>query len=237
MTAGTATTIPAHIHGYPDLAFGGYVAGMLADRVGGEVRVDFRRGIAVQAPVLLTDSGSGSVLTDLDGTVLAEANPGSVELAVLPPPSWEQAVEASRASFAAGRPIPDCYGCGTANTPGRGLRLYPWRLRERDLVAAAWVPDPELAGPGGHLTTENIWSAVDCPGGWAAVELSGMRPGGVTAALTARHIWPVRAGENYLVWSWPIAAAGRKHTVGVAISTPGGDLRVLAEALWIEPRE
>jgi len=237
MTAGTATTIPAHIHGYPDLAFGGYVAGMLADRVGGEVRVDFRRGIAVQAPVLLTDSGSGSVLTDLDGTVLAEANPGSVELAVLPPPSWEQAVEASRASFAAGRPIPDCYGCGTANTPGRGLRLYPWRLRERDLVAAAWVPDPELAGPGGHLTTENIWSAVDCPGGWAAVELSGMRPGGVTAALTARHIGPVRAGENYLVWSWPIAAAGRKHTVGVAISTPGGDLRVLAEALWIEPRE
>ncbi|NKY86600.1 hotdog fold domain-containing protein [Nocardia veterana] len=236
MTAGTATTIPAHIHGYPDLAFGGYVAGMLADRVGGEVRVDFRRGIAVQAPVLLTDSGSGSVLTDLDGTVLAEANPGSVELAVLPPPSWEQAVEASRASFAAGRPIPDCYGCGTANTPGRGLRLYPWRLRERDLVAAAWVPDPELAGPGGHLTTENIWSAVDCPGGWAAVELSGMRPGGVTAALTARHIGPVRAGENYLVWSWPIAAAGRKHTVGVAISTPGGDLRVLAEALWIEPR-
>ncbi|MBV7703002.1 hypothetical protein NOVA_09505 [Nocardia nova] len=236
MTVGTAITIPTHIHGYPDLAFGGYVAGMLADRVGGEVRVDFRRGVPVRTPVLITDSESGSVLTDSDGTIFAEASPGSVELAVTPPPAWEEAVVASRDSFAAGRPIPDCYGCGTANAPGRGLRLYPWRMRDHDLVAAAWVPDAELAGPGGHLTTENIWSAVDCPGGWAAIELSGMRPGGVTAALTTRRIGPVRAGEKYLVWSWPIAASGRKHTVGVAISTPKGDLRVLAEALWVEPR-
>jgi len=236
MTVGTAITIPTHIHGYPDLAFGGYVAGMLADRVGAEVRVDFRRGVPVRTPVQITDTESGSVLTDSDGTVLAEASPGSVELAVTPPPTWEDAVVASRDSFAAGRAIPDCYGCGTANTPGRGLRLYPWRLRDQDLVAAAWVPDAELAGPGGHLTTENIWSAVDCPGGWAAIELSGMSPGGLTAALTTRRIGPVRAGEKYLVWSWPIATSGRKHTVGAAISTPKGDLRVLAEALWIEPR-
>src|SRR5689334_22335638 len=159
MTVGTAITIPTHIHGYPDLAFGGYVAGMLADRVGGEVRVDFRRGVPVRTPVQVTDTESGCVLTDSDGTVLAEASPGSVELAVTPPPTWEDAVVASRDSFAAGRAIPDCYGCGTANTPGRGLRLYPWRLRDQDLVAAAWVPDAELAGPGGHLTTENIWSA------------------------------------------------------------------------------
>ncbi|WP_036500956.1 MULTISPECIES: hypothetical protein [Nocardia] len=237
MTVGTAITIPTHIHGYPDLAFGGYVAGLLADRVGGEVRVDFRRGVPVRTPVQITDTESGSVLTDSDGTVLAEASPGSVELAVTPPPTWEDAVVASRDSFAAGRAIPDCYGCGTTNTPGRGLRLYPWRLRDQDLVAAAWIPDAELAGPGGHLTTENIWSAVDCPGGWAAIELSGMSPGGVTAALTTRRIGPVRAGEKYLVWSWPIATSGRKHTVGVAISTPKGDLRVLAEALWIEPRQ
>ncbi|MEV5650697.1 hotdog fold domain-containing protein [Nocardia sp. NPDC052254] len=236
MTAGTAITIPGHVHGYPDLAFGGYVAGMLAERVGGEVRVDFRRGVPVEAPVLVTDSESGSALVDPDGTVLAEASPGAVELAVTPPPSWDEAVVASRDSFAAGRPIPDCYGCGTANPPGRGLRLYPWRVRAHDLVAAAWIPDPELAGPGGHLTTENIWSAVDCPGGWAAIDLAGMRPGGVTAALTTRHIAPVHAGAKYLVWSWPIAASGRKYTVGVAISTPGGDLAVLAEALWIEPR-
>ncbi|PSR69330.1 hypothetical protein C8258_05435 [Nocardia sp. MDA0666] len=237
MTVGTAITIPTHIHGYPDLAFGGYVAGLLADRVGGEVRVDFRRGVPVRTPVQITDTESGSVLTDSDGTVLAEASPGSVELAVTPPPTWEDAVVASRDSFAAGRAIPDCYGCGTTNTPGRGLRLYPWRLRDQDLVAAAWIPDAELAGPGGHLTTENIWSAVDCPGGWAAIELSGMSPGGLTAALTTRRIGPVRAGEKYLVWSWPIATSGRKHTVGVAISTPKGDLRVLAEALWIEPRQ
>lgn len=235
MTAGTAITIPGHVHGYPELAFGGYVAGMLADRVGGEVRVDFRRGVPVRTPVLITDSESGATLTDPDGTVLAEASPGAVELAVTPPPTWDQAVAASRDSFAAGRAIPDCYGCGTTNAPGRGLRLYPWRLRDHDLVAAAWVPDRELSGPGGYLTTENIWSAVDCPGGWAAIELAGMRPGGVTAALTTRHITPVHAGAKYLIWSWPIATSGRKYTVGVAISTPDGDLAVLAEALWIEP--
>ena len=236
MPVGTTITIPGYVHGYPNLAFGGYVAGMLADRAGGEVRVDFRRGIPVRTPLLITDSESGTALTDPEGTILAEANPGAVEPAVVPPPTWEEAVLASHDSFAAGRPIPDCYGCGTANAPGRGLRLYPWRLHDHDLVAAAWIPDIELAGPGGHLTTENIWSAVDCPGGWAAIELAGMRPGGVTASLTTRYVAPVDAGEKYLVWSWPIAASGRKYTVGVAISTPEGDLAVLAEALWIEPR-
>ncbi|PPJ33580.1 hypothetical protein C5E45_04280 [Nocardia nova] len=57
-----------------------------------------------------------------------------------------------------------------------------------------------------------------------------------TVVLTTRRIEPVRAGEKHLMWSWPIAASGCKHTVGVAIPTPKGDLCVLSEALWVEPR-
>ncbi|WP_280473705.1 PaaI family thioesterase [Nocardia asiatica] len=99
------------------------------------------------------------------------------------------------------------------------------------------APDPLLGGPDGFLSTENVWAALDCPGGWAAMALRDLRPGAVTAALTATQFEPVRAGDSYVSYGWPIAANGRKHTVGVALARTDGTLCALAEALWIEPRQ
>ncbi|MFE2167506.1 hypothetical protein ACFXB3_20975, partial [Streptomyces sp. NPDC059447] len=45
-------TVPEHLHGYPGVAYGGYVAGLLAGRAtAGTVRVDFRRPVPTEAPV------------------------------------------------------------------------------------------------------------------------------------------------------------------------------------------
>ncbi|MBH0776287.1 PaaI family thioesterase [Nocardia bovistercoris] len=237
MLAVDEVTIPEHVYGYPDVAFGGYVAGLLASRVADDahLRVDFRRRVPVGTPLLVTAAESGGyALTDRDGTVLVEARGSAVTIDLPPAPTWERASTHTEAALPTRRPT-DCYGCGSYCAPGKGLRLYPSVLDDR--IVAAWTPDAELARPDGTLSPENVWAALDCPGGWAGIELLGMpRTGAVTAALTATRFAPIRAGEDYLSYAWPIGAHGRKFTVGVAVTTADGSPCALAEALWIVPR-
>ncbi|MFE7747244.1 PaaI family thioesterase [Nocardia sp. NPDC057455] len=238
MTRTDAFTVPGHVRGYPGVAFGGYVAGLLAAASGApQVRVDFRRGVSVDTPVVLAADGSGGAsLTDQDGAVLAEASAAMLTVTPRPAPPWAEALAATATADVL-RKMSHCYGCGAACAPGRGLRLSPWAMSTHDMVVAAWTPDPLLGRPDGFLATENVWAALDCPGGWAAMALRDLRPGAVTAALTAAQFEPVRAGDPYLSYGWPISANGRKHTVGVALTRPDGTLCALAEALWIEPRQ
>ncbi|MCP2293351.1 PaaI family thioesterase [Nocardia amikacinitolerans] len=233
-------TIPEHIHGYPDVAFGGFVAGVLATRCPAPTaRVDFRAKVPVGTPLALTSTAvNGTALTDAEGKVLAEIGGATLSLDIPPAPSWSEAEALTTSVLASGeRPVTHCYGCGSACEPGRGLRLFPGVLTGRDLAAAGWVPDPALGAADGAVTIENVWSALDCPGGHAAFLLSGMRRGAVTAALTATLLRPIRAGEPHIAHAWPIAQDGRKYTVGVALSTAAGELCAVSEALWIEPRE
>lgn len=234
MIATESLTVPDHIHGYPDVAFGGWIAGLLAERTGAATaRVDFRRAVPVTSPLLL----SGATLTDPNGIVLTEAGPATLDLAPLPLPTWAEAKRATETALASpDRLITDCFGCGVACAPGRGLRLFPWAVPGREIMAAAWTPDMGLADENGELPPEIVWSALDCPGGLAAFVFQRMGRGAFTAALTAHRYRPVLAGAEHLVHAWPIQRDGRKYTVGVALSTADGELCALAEALWIEPR-
>ncbi|QLY27756.1 hypothetical protein H0264_20075 [Nocardia huaxiensis] len=236
--------IPDHIHGYPQVAFGGYVAGLLAAHSNAglgttPIRVDFRRSVAVGAPLLLPAPREGrATLTAADGTVLVEAAPSTLDLTPPPAPSWADAKTATENALSSPkRVVTDCYGCGVLCEPGRGLRLFPWATPDERLMAAAWTPDAGLADENGELTPGNVWSALDCPGGIAAWVFTKMRQGAFTAALTATQLRPVLSGAEHIAYAWPIDRDGRKHTVGVALSTADGELCALAEALWIEPRE
>ncbi|MGW5309482.1 hypothetical protein ACWEQ0_06335 [Nocardia thailandica] len=233
-------TIPEHVHGYPEVAFGGYVAGMLARRSGaGPVRVDFRSAVPIGTPIAMTADDAGQVaLSGASGTVLARSAPADVPLAVAAPPSWSEAKRATESALAStARPVTDCFGCGVECAPGHGLRLFPWPVRDGAVVAAAWTPDHGLADPNGELPPEIVWSALDCPGGVAAWVFQDMARGAVTAALTATTHRPVLAGAEYLAHAWPIRSEGRKYTVGVALSTREGELCAAAEALWVVPRD
>ncbi|HLS78090.1 MAG TPA: hypothetical protein VK083_15015 [Nocardia sp.] len=233
-------TVPEHVFGYPEVAFGGYVAGALADRSPGVTqRVDFRGRVPVGTPLSVTPTErGGTALTDATGTVLTEAHPASLDLEAPACPEWDEVVAATeRGLRSEKRLFTHCYGCGSGCAPGKGLRLFPCTLRERGLIVSAWTPDPGLAGSDGLLSVENVWAALDCPGAWAGFAYHRMAMGAVTAALTATVLAPVEAGVPHTSFAWPVAADGRKHTVGVALATAAGALCAVAEALWIEPRE
>ncbi|MET9604725.1 hypothetical protein ABZZ17_06605 [Streptomyces sp. NPDC006512] len=246
MNSTETITVPEALHGYPGVAFGGYVAGLLAARTAGRhagqaVRVDFRRPVPTRTPVRLDPDGGpgGAGLLDGDGVLLAAAAAVAAPDGVPPAaPSWAEAVKAADA-YRADPPDGqvDCFGCGLDRTPATGLRLHCGRVPGRDLVATAWTPGPELAGPDGMLLPELVWGALDCPGN-AAGRLLAEGPGGaVTASLTARLLRPVPvAGEGLLSYAWLLGVEGRKCRVGTALAAPGGEPYAYAEALWIRPR-
>ncbi|MEV6099668.1 hypothetical protein [Nocardia sp. NPDC051981] len=239
MTRAEALTIPTHIHGYPEIAFGGYLAGLLAAHSSADtVRVDFRRAVTVDTPIQLSRPGDGRVaFTATDDTLLVEAAPAALTLDPRPAPSWEAAKSAVELGLSGDRTVTDCYGCGLACEPGRGLLLFPSELPGEQMMAAAWTPDPGLADESGELPPEVVWSALDCPGGRAAFVFSRMGSGAFTAAMTSQQLRPMYAGADYISHAWVVTRDGRKHTVGVALSTADGELCALSEGLWIEPRQ
>lgn len=231
-------TVPGRLRGYPGVAFGGYVAGVLAGRAPAKtVRVDFRRPTPVEVPVELTGTDDGgAVLTGADG-LLAVATPDEVRLDAPEPPSWDEAyaaAEAYRAAPPAG--AVDCFGCGLDRTPDTGLRQHCGVVPGRDLVATAWTAGPALADAEGELRPELVWGALDCPGNAAGRLLGSMREGAVTASLTAQLLRPVPVSARLISYAWVVSEEGRKHRMGVALTTAAGDLCAHASALWVNPR-
>jgi hypothetical protein len=111
-------------------------------------------------------------------------------------------------------------------------------MADRPLVAAAWVPGPELAGPDGQLLLESVFAALDCPGGWACRAFAGAPMfETVTASLTAAALRPIVPGNRYIVLGWSISADGRKYRTGSAVTTTEGDVCAVAEALWVDVRK
>ncbi|MFE2879469.1 hotdog fold domain-containing protein [Streptomyces roseus] len=231
-------TVPAHLSGYPGVAFGGYVAGVLAARAAAKtVRVDFRRPVPTQVPVRLAPTAEGGARL-VDGEVLlAAASPAEPPAQAPEPPPWELASAAADAYRAAPpEGTVDCFGCGLHRTPGTGLRLHCGRVPGGALVAAAWTPGPALGDADGLLPPELVWGALDCPGNAAGRLLDGRRAGAVTAALTARLLRPVPVGGGLVSYAWLLGGEGRKYRVGTALATAGGELCAVGEALWVEPR-
>ncbi|MFC9298977.1 hypothetical protein ACFTWH_32055 [Streptomyces sp. NPDC057011] len=232
-------TVPERLHGYPGVAFGGYVAGVLAARSAAQsVRVDFRRPVPTGSAVRIAATPDGGCALSDGELLLAAAVPAAFAGEAPAAPSWAQA-EAAAAAYRAAPPDgqTDCFGCGLDRTPATGLRLHCGPVPDgRGLVATAWTPGAELAGADGLLPPELVWGALDCPGNAAGRFLDGRKAGAVTAALTARLLRPVPVGEGLVSYSWLLSASGRKYGVGTALATAGGELCAVGEALWVEPR-
>lgn len=243
MTDFETITVPAHLCGYPGVAFGGYVAGVLAARAAAKtVRVDFRRPVPTGAPVLLAGRADGGAELTAGELLLAAATPAELHTGMteIPEaPSWAAASAAADAYRAAPPDgSADCFGCGLDRTSATGLRQHCGLVPGiAGMVATAWTPSPELGGPDGLLPPELVWGSLDCPGNAAGRLLDGRPAGAVTAALTARLLRPVPVGEGLVTYSWLLGSEGRKYTVGTALATAAGDLCAFAEALWVQPRQ
>jgi hypothetical protein len=234
--AGTvsAVTIETRFQGLPGVAFGGYVAGLVARSLTGPGRVDFRMPAPFERRLLLVHAPDEVRLLDKD-RLLASACSQTLEVTAPDFPSWDEAGEAGAAFPRDGDvSYPECFGCGPRRRPGDGLRVFVGPVADRSLVAGIWTPSVSFADSTGSVRPEFVWAALDCPGGWARRRFLGIPEAGVTAYLAADLQHPIRASQPYLVIGWPIRREGRKAWVGALISDAVGRVHVVSEALWLD---
>lgn len=233
----TELQIPAEVCGHPGIAFGGFVAGLLA----GEAecaRIRFLAPTPVGTTVRLMTEGNGRrVLVDHLGTPLAEASIDELSIEPIAALGWDDAIDARSRFGTFPHPQPMCFGCGPDRAEGDGLRVFTGPVDGAETVAGPWTP-PLLMCASGVLPRPLLWSALDCPGGWARRLLTGRRRPAVTASLSARIASDVRAGCDYIVCGWVIRDSNdRKTVVGSAVHSRDGQLYAVSEAVLVEPRE
>lgn len=237
----TPLSIPRRFNGPPASGNGGYVAGLLAERLGAAAAaVSLRAPPPLDALLEVRESADGGLSLHHADTLLAEAVAAPLALEVPAVPGVEDAAAAGalgrlRARSRTGNPYDRCYGCGIGRDDG--LRLVPFPIGDTGLVATDWTPDTALAGPDGTLPAPIAWAALDCPAGIAWSHRLPDAPPMMTARIAASIDAPIRAGERHVVVGWPIARDGRKLHAGTAIVAVA-DRRVLARSLqlWLLPR-
>lgn len=225
-------TIARRFNGPPKSAQGGYTAGLLAARLGGTAEVTLRLPPPLETPMTVDAESDGLVLRHGDD-VIAEAVPAALDLDMPTPPSWDDAVASARTRDSyAHHIVPTCYGCGPERHAGDGLCIFTGPVVGRDMVAAPWQPDAGLAAAAdGLIAAENIWAALDCPGGWATIDADEM-------ALLGRYVVEVFSrpipGDRLIVSGWPLAPRdGRKLYAGTAVHDADGRLLAAGRAVWI----
>ncbi|HVQ59659.1 MAG TPA: hotdog fold domain-containing protein [Solirubrobacterales bacterium] len=224
------TLIEDRFQGVPEVAHGGYVAGMLAAALGSDsVEVRLRRPVPTGR--LLELEASDETLELRDGeALLARASRTALHIETPLPISITEAESAARNFLGADEhPLPGCVVCGTHRHPGDGLRIFPGPVAGRRLVAAPWVPDAELADGSGRVPGALASAALDCTQLWALIahSPSGVRDKVVTASLELSLGAPVVAGEQHVVLGWPIGRDGRNWLAGAAVVGPRGEICAL----------
>lgn len=222
--------IEPRFNGFPDIALGGYVGGVLA-REHASAEVTLRRPVRLGWPYRIVDKSDGVRILEDGEKVFAEACEAAVNLEVPPPVGLEPSRIASE-KYVGHRKhlIPACFNCGPSRTKGDGLRIFPGIVADLGAVAAPWTPSPTLANASGEVLPEFMWSALDCPTIWALLLLG--KPDtdekAVTGKFAVELISPARAGEPHVVMAWKEGESARTRVAGGAIYSAEG--RLLAKA-------
>jgi hypothetical protein len=230
----STVTVAARFCGPPGSGNGGYVAGRLAAYVedAAAVSVTLRKPPPLDVP-LVVDAGGGSLRLVQDGAVIAEAEAGAFERPVPPAVGIEQAT-AAEPSYPGLRthPFPTCFVCGPERIAGDGLALMPGRTAD-GRTACTWTPDATLEADDperGLVAAEFVWSALDCPGGWASdIEARPLVLGRITAAYDRLP----SLGEKYVVVGALYGSERRKTFTAAALYDRHGSLLARAEHVWI----
>lgn len=219
--------------GPPHSGNGGYVAGLVARGMAGDVCVRLKAPPPLDTPLRREWTAEAARLYQAT-TVLAEARSAALVLQPPPAPGLDEARQAAEPGPSwASHPFPRCFVCGPARAPGDGLRILPGLLPHGGQRATPWVPDPSLAGADGAVRPEFLWAALDCPGGLAVMpDEAGTTI--VLGELTASLRSDVPAGEPVVVSAWPIGREGRRRIAGSALHRADGRLVAMARAVWIE---
>jgi hypothetical protein len=222
--------IDPRFNGPPDSGNGGYVCGLIANAIEGPALVTLRKPPPLERELVLESPERGkAVLRDGD-TVIGEAVSEPFQLVLPDPPSFDEAVEASRhyAGFDA-HVFPTCFVCGPGRPLHDGMELYPGALAERSMVATPWTPDASMPHDNNRIRDEILWAALDCTSYFPHHPAQA-----VLGRLHAQLLREGRVGERYVVVGWQIGGEGRKRWSGSAIFDEDGNACASARATWIE---
>jgi hypothetical protein len=213
--------IPARFNGPPGTGNGGWSAGTFAIAAGA------RTGGPTIEVTLRVPPPLDTELTVAHGSVhhgdslVAEMTVADGELIPVEAVDHGTAVEASRSYAGFTRhPFPTCYVCGPQRSDG--LRIFPGPLGD-GRTAAPWIVPDEA-----DLTT--VWAALDCPGGWTAIQNGRTYVLGRIAASVDRLPSP---GESCVVVGEATEIEGRKAKVNSTLYAPEGHRIATARATWI----
>jgi hypothetical protein len=228
-------TVDGRFCGPPGFANGGYLAGLMAQHTSQRVRIRLERPIPLNTDMALKQLDDGGLELAHDDTLLARAIPADLKLDVPAPPSYVEALEASRHFSGFARHLfPRCFVCGTERARGDGLRVFAGRWSAANLVAAPWSADESLSDGEGKVRPVFISAALDCPGAFAARDdMAPMLLGEFTAHIDRC----VHIEEPCVVVGWRIAISGRRYEVGTALFDEDGELCARAKAVWVELRQ
>jgi hypothetical protein len=229
-------TISSRFNGPPGSGNGGYSCGVLAAHVPGIARVRLHAPPPLDKAMLVTEAADGTMQMHDGETLVGSAVSVALDMEIPAPPSLAEAEQASKGFLCyEEHSYPTCFVCGPAREGNDGLSLHPGPVEDWNLLACAWRPAADLLDNNGMVLPEYVWSALDCPGFFAAVgkDLSPTLLGELIADI--RH--PVPGGEALVVYSWPMGKDGRKLWGGVAIADQSGKVLACSKTTWIALRE
>jgi hypothetical protein len=230
--------------GPPNSGNGGYVCGRLARHIPGGAEITLRAPPPLEKPLDVVAMDDGQWQLRDGAAVVATGKAASVELARLEKASFDEASAAELLTPVKPHEhlLPTCFVCGPARRPGDGLRIFagPRARQTRDaspVLAATWTPDQTLAADDGLVAPEFLWSALDCPSGYAVTydpESGGWdRMPILLGRMAARVEARPRPGERCVITTWETGRDGRKRMAETAAYGEAGGLLAVARATWI----
>ncbi len=232
MNVPESITIPSRYNGPPNSGNGGYSCGVLAVLLEGAARVRLFTPPPLDKAMTVSCHEDGHVEMHDGDTLVGSAFPVDLDLEVPPAPTLAQATEASR-SFPCyeNHAYPSCYVCGPARSPEDGLCLFPGPVDDWNLLACPWTPSPDTLDDAGNVRPEVVWSALDCPGYFAAAGED--LPLTLLGELTGEIRAAVPGDRPLIVYSWPLGREGRKSWGATAVANQEGEVLAVSHSLWI----
>lgn len=220
--------------GPPASANGGYFVGRVGNLSAQMLTVRLIQPPPLETELEITELPEGLIELRQGENLIAQGRPAQLDLIPPAPPSYLEAVDASRHYYGFHQhAFPTCFVCGPARPRGDGLRIFAGPVAQREIVAAPWTPDAFLDRGDGKVKPEFMTAALDCPG-YAAVTRGPLM---LLGELTAHVDRCVHIDEPCTVLAWRIASSGRRHIAGSAVFDEDGELCARARAVWIEPTD